>query len=85
MASFFTLGPTEAHAWLIREAEPAVEAAGKIHRDIARGFVRAEVIGWEDFLAEGPWKKLKGSKKLREEGRDHPLHDGDVMNVRFSA
>ncbi|MHC4914561.1 MAG: DUF933 domain-containing protein [Planctomycetota bacterium] len=85
MASFFTLAPAEAHAWLVRDGEPAVEAAEKIHRDIARGFVRAEVIGWEDFLAEGPWKKLKASRKFREEGRDYPLRDGEVMHVRFSA
>ncbi len=85
MASFFTLGPTDARAWLIRDGEPAASAAGKIHRDMERGFIRAEVIGWEEFLAEGPWKKLKGNKALREEGRDYPVRDGEVINVKFSV
>jgi ribosome-binding ATPase YchF (GTP1/OBG family) len=85
MATFFTLGPTEARAWLIRDGSPAVEAAGKIHRDIARGFIRAEVIGSRDFLEHGPWKNLKGSKLVREEGKEYPVRDGDVVNVRFSA
>ncbi len=85
MATFFTLGPTEARSWLIRDKEPAVEAAEKIHEDIARGFIRAEVISAEDFFEQGPWKQLKGSKLVREEGKQYPVRDADIINVRFSA
>jgi ribosome-binding ATPase len=84
-ATFFTIGPTESRAWLIRDQERAVEAAGKIHADIARGFIRAEVISIADFMAEGPWKNLKGTKLVREEGKEYPVSDGDIINIRFSA
>jgi ribosome-binding ATPase YchF (GTP1/OBG family) len=85
MAQFFTIGPTDAHAWLIRKEEPAVSGAGRIHKDIGRGFIRAEVVGYEDFIKAGGYKKLKGTPLIREEGKDYPLKDGDLMNVRFSA
>jgi GTP-binding protein YchF len=85
MAQFFTIGPTDAHAWLIKKGEAAVSAAGKIHKDIGRGFIRAEVVGCEEFVKAGGYKKLKGSSLIREEGKDYPMKDGDLMNVRFSA
>ena len=85
MAQFFTVGPTDAHAWLIKLGEPAVSAAGKIHKDIGRGFIRAEIVGCEEFIKAGGYKKLKGSPLIREEGKDYPMKDGDLMNVRFSA
>jgi len=85
MAQFFTLGPTDTHAWLIKQGEPAVSAATKIHRDIGRGFIRAEVVGYEEFVKAGGWKKLKGSALVREEGKDYPVQDGEIINVRFSA
>lgn len=84
-AQFFTIGPQESRAWLIRDGEPAVGAAEKIHKDIARGFIRAEVIGTEDFTTHGPWKKLRSTSLVREEGKDYPVRDGDIINVRFSA
>ena len=84
-ATFFTIGPTESRAWLINDKERAVDAAGKIHKDIARGFIRAEVVALDDYMAHGPWKKLKGGPHVREEGKDCPVRDGDVVNVRFSA
>jgi ribosome-binding ATPase len=85
MATFFTIGNTEARAWLIRDRERAVDAAEKIHQDIARGFIRAEVISTADFVEQGPWKNLKGTKLVREEGKEYPVRDGDIINVRFSA
>ncbi len=84
-ATFFTVGPTETRSWLINDGERAVDAAGKIHQDIARGFIRAEVVALEDYLAHGPWKKLKGGPRVREEGKEYRVRDGDVFNVRFSA
>ena len=84
-ATFFTAGPTETRAWLINDGERAVEAAGKIHKDIARGFIRAEVVSLADYLAHGPWKQLKAASCVREEGKEYPVRDGDVINVRFSA
>ena len=83
--TFFTLGPTEARAWLFPDREAAALAAGKIHGDMQRGFIRAEVIDWQEFLADGPWKKLKGSTLLREEGRDYPVRDGEVVNIKFNV
>jgi len=85
MATFFTIGPTEARSWLVRDGEPAVDAAEKIHRDIARGFIRAEVLSSADFFEHGPWKNLKGTGVVREEGKEYPVRDGDIINVRFSA
>jgi GTP-binding protein YchF len=85
MAQFFTIGPTDAHAWLIKKNETAVSAAGKIHKDIGRGFIRAEIVGCEEFVKAGGYKKLKGTSLIREEGKDYPMKDGDLMNVRFSA
>jgi len=84
-ATFFTIGPTESRAWLINRNERAVEAAGKIHKDISRGFIRAEVVSLQDYMANGPWKQLKGGPCVREEGKEYPVQDGDVINVRFSA
>ena len=85
MAQFFTLGPTDSHAWLIRQGEPAVSAATRIHKDIGRGFIRAEVVGYGEFVKAGGWKGLKGSALVREEGKDYPVQDGEIINVRFSA
>lgn len=85
MAQFFTVGPTDAHAWLIRQNEPAVSAATRIHKDIGRGFIRAEIVGCDEFMKAGGYKKLKGSPLIREEGKEYPMKDGEIMNVRFSA
>jgi len=85
MVTFFTLNASEARAWIAREGEPAAQAAGRVHKDMQRGFIRAEVVGWEDFIAAGGWKKLKGARALREEGRDYPVRDGEVINVKFSV
>ena len=85
LQSFLTAGPKEVRAWTIRRACPAVEAAKVIHSDIARGFVRAEVVSWADYLACGGWKQAKEQNKCRLEGRDYPMQDGDVVEFRHAG
>ena len=85
LITFFTVGPKEDRAWTIRRGAPAVEAAGKIHSDIARGFIRAEVIGYDDFIAAGSEAAAKEKGKLRLEGKEYLVKDGDIMHFRFSV
>ena len=85
LITFFTVGPKEDRAWTIRRGSSAQEAAGKIHSDIARGFIRAEVIGYEDFLACGSETAAREQGKLRLEGKEYPVRDGDLMHFRFSV
>ena len=84
LISFFTVGPKEARAWTLREGASALEAAGKVHSDIARGFIRAEVIGWPDLVACGSSAEAQKRGLLRVEGRDYIVQDGDVLNIRFN-
>lgn len=85
--SFFTAGPDEVRAWTIPIGASAVEAAGKIHSDLARGFIRAEVVPWDALHAAGDMKhlKLSGSHHTRLEGRDYVVRDGDILEIRFSV
>jgi hypothetical protein len=85
LISFFTAGPMEARAWTVRDGSTAVEAAGKIHSDIARGFIRAEVIGWRDLVECGSPEEAKKRGLLRVEGRDYVVLDGEVLNIRFNV
>jgi hypothetical protein len=85
LISFFTVGPDEVRAWTLREGEKAVDAAGEIHSDLARGFIRAEVIGWERLVALGGTPAARASGELRLEGREYRVHDGDCMEIRFNA
>jgi GTP-binding protein YchF len=85
LISFFTAGPKETRAWTVRRGATAVEAAGKIHSDIARGFIRAEVIGWQDLVACGSSAEARKRGLERVEGRDYVVQDGDVINVRFNV
>ena len=85
LQSFLTAGPKEVRAWTIRKGCPAVDAARVIHSDIARGFVRAEVVAWSDYLATGGWKQAKEANKLRLEGRDYVMQDGDVVEFRHAG
>jgi GTP-binding protein YchF len=85
LISFFTAGDKELRAWLIPRGTTAVEAAGKVHTDFARGFVRAEVIASEDFAALGGWKECKAKGKEHLEGKDYVVQDGDILHVRFSV
>ncbi len=85
LVSFFTVGPDEVRAWTIRRGTVAVAAAGKIHSDIERGFIRAEVSRHEDVLALGGMKGLKEKGLLRLEGKEYVVQDGDVAHFRFSV
>ena len=82
--SFFTYGEDEARAWPIRKGGTAVEAAGTVHTDLARGFIRAEVIAYDDFDRLGSIAEVKAAGKLRLEGRDYVVQDGDMIIIRFN-
>lgn len=83
--SFFTVGEDEVRAWTVRRGATAVEAAGAIHSDLARGFIRAEVISYEDMIACGTLAEARKRGKLRLEGRDYAVQDGDILNIRFNV
>jgi ribosome-binding ATPase YchF (GTP1/OBG family) len=85
LITFFTVGPKEARAWPLRRGSSAVEAAGKIHSDIARGFIRAEVISTPDMLSAKTHAEAQKRGVMRVEGRDYVVADGDVINVRFNV
>ncbi len=85
LCSFFTVGEDEVKAWTISEGDNAVTAAGKVHTDIARGFIRAEVVHFDDLKQLGSMKDMKAHGKLRLEGKDYIVRDGDIINFRFSV
>ncbi|MBI3333672.1 MAG: redox-regulated ATPase YchF [Candidatus Omnitrophica bacterium] len=85
LITFFTVGPKEDRAWTVRRGSTAQEAAGKIHSDIARGFIRAEVIAYDDFVACGSEAAAKEKGKLRLEGKEYIVQDGDLMHFRFGV
>jgi GTP-binding protein YchF len=86
LISFFTVGEDEVRAWTIRTNTPAKKAAGKIHSDIERGFIRAEVIHYDEFLSlGGSLKTARDQGKLRLEGKEYPVRDGDIINFRFNV
>jgi GTP-binding protein YchF len=84
LISFLTAGPDEVRAWPIPDGSNAVDAAGAIHSDLARGFIRAETIGYEDLLALGSMAEAKKVGKVRSEGKTYRVRDGDVIEVLFS-
>jgi GTP-binding protein YchF len=84
LISFLTAGEDEVRAWPIRAGLPAVQAAGKIHTDIEKGFIRAEVVGFEDFKACGSEAECKKAGKYRLEGKEYVVRDGDIINFRFN-
>jgi len=83
--SFLTAGDKEVRAWTITRGTPAVEAAGVIHSDIQRGFIRAEVTAYTDFQALGSFKEARAKGKLRLEGKEYVMQDGDIVEFRFSV
>jgi ribosome-binding ATPase len=85
LMSFLTAGEDECRAWTVRRGAPAVEAAGAIHTDLARGFIRAEVLAFEDMIACKTLAEARKQGKLRLEGRDYVVQDGDILNIRFSV
>jgi ribosome-binding ATPase YchF (GTP1/OBG family) len=85
LISFFTTGEDEVRAWTITQGTHARQAAGKIHSDIERGFIRAEVIAYADFIAHGSEAKCKEAGKLRLEGKDYIVKDADIVHFRFAV
>jgi GTP-binding protein YchF len=85
LISFFTTGEDEVRAWTITEGTVARKAAGKIHSDIERGFIRAEVVAYDEFIAHGSEAKCKEAGKLRLEGKDYLVKDGDIVHFRFAV
>ncbi len=85
LMSFFTVGDDEVRAWTVRRGATAVEAAGAIHSDLARGFIRAEVISYDDMIACGTLAEARAKGKLRLEGKTYIVQDGDILNIRFSV
>jgi hypothetical protein len=83
--SFFTAGEDECRAWTLRRGATAVDAAGAIHSDLARGFIRAQVIGWEELLDAGSMAEARRRGTLRQEGKDYRVVDGDVIEVLFNV
>lgn len=85
LMSFFTVGPDEVRAWTIRRGTPAVEAAGEIHSDIQRGFIRAEVVAYDDLITTGGLAEARKAGKLRLEGKTYVVQDGDIAHFLFNV
>ncbi len=83
--TFFTSGPEETRAWTIQKNCTAPKAAGEIHTDFEKGFIRAETISYEDFISNNGWVNCKNCGKMRLEGKDYIVNDGDVLNFRFNT
>jgi len=85
LITFFTAGPKEAAAWTIQRSTRAPQAAGVIHSDFERGFIRAETIAYEDYVALGGEAGARDAGKMRLEGKNYVVADGDVMHFRFAT
>ena len=84
LQSFFTVGEDEVRAWTVKRGADAVEAAGTIHSDLAKGFIRAETVAYDDLLALGGMAKARSAGKLRQEGKTYIVQDGDIINIKFN-
>ena len=85
LQQYFTAGPKEVRAWTIRAGSRAPQAAAVIHTDFEKGFIRAEVIAYEDFVAHGGEQGAKDAGRWRLEGKEYVVQDGDVMHFRFNV
>jgi len=85
LITFFTAGEKDTRAWTLRKGQTAIEAADAIHSDIARGFIRCEVIRWDDLVAAGSHSEASRAGKQRLEGKTYIVEDGDVLNIRFNV
>lgn len=85
LVTYFTSGEPETRAWTIRRGAKAPEAAGVIHTDFVKGFIKADVVNWEDFIKYGGWSKIKETGKMRLEGKDYIVKDGDVIYFHINA
>ncbi len=84
LESFFTVGEDEVRAWTVRRGATAPEAAGEVHTDLQKGFIRAEVASYADLVQAAGYPELKAQGKLRLEGKEYVVRDGDILNIRFS-
>jgi hypothetical protein len=85
LQTYLTAGPKEARAWTIRKGDTAPEAAGVIHTDFQKGFIKAEIVSFDDLVAAGSMQKAKEAGKVRMEGKDYVMADGDVVEFRFNV
>jgi len=85
LVSFFTVGEDEVRQWLVRRQSPAPKAAGVIHSDLERGFIRAEVINYDELMELGSEAEIKKAGKLSVQGKDYIVEDGDILNIRFKV
>ena len=85
LVSFFTVGEDEVRQWLVRKKSPAPKAAGVIHSDLERGFIRAEVIKYDELMELGSEAEIKKAGKLSVQGKDYIVEDGDILNIRFKV
>jgi GTP-binding protein YchF len=85
LLTFFTVGPKEARAWTVHQGAKAPEAAGEIHSDMQRGFIRAETIAYDDYVALNGESGAKDAGKLRQEGKEYVIQDGDVLHFKFNV
>jgi GTP-binding protein YchF len=85
LQSFFTVGEDEVRAWTIKQGATAVEAAGTIHSDLARGFIRAEVVSFDNLMDAGSFIEARKNGHVRLEGRDYLVQNGDILNIRFNV
>ncbi len=85
LISFFTVGKDEVRQWLVRRDSPAPVAAGVIHSDLQRGFIRAEVMKYDELMEYGSEAELKKAGKMYLQGKDYIVTDGDILNIRFKV
>jgi GTP-binding protein YchF len=85
LLTFLTTGEDESRAWEVRRGATAPEAAGAIHSDLQRGFIRAEVVAYDDLISAGSWDAAKAAGRLRIEGKEYVVAEGDVLNIRFAV
>lgn len=83
--SYLTAGEKEVRAWTIERGTTAPKAAGKIHTDFERGFIRAEIVSYDDLISCGSLAAVKAAGKLRSEGKDYVMQDGDVVEFKFNV
>ena len=85
LITFFTVGPKEARAWTVEKGAKAPQAAGEIHTDFERGFIRAETIAYDDYVALNGESGARDAGKLRQEGKEYVVKDGDVLHFKFNV
>ena len=85
LQTYLTAGPKEARAWTIHKGDTAPQAAGVIHTDFERGFIKAEIVSFDDLVAAGSMAEAKAQGKVRMEGKDYVMADGDVVEFKFNV